>query len=93
PAPARTQRRSDRSPDGRPWIPACEPEARAVERRTTAEVIVGQLPDLLGVSDHLRLAWFVSTVATVGGALGPGLESNRAVRAAVYRDQPDQSDD
>lgn len=47
----------------------------------------------VGVTDYLRLAWFVSSVATVGGALGSGLESNRAVRAAAYRYQPEKSDD
>jgi hypothetical protein len=46
----------------------------------------------VGVADHLRLAWFVSSVATVGGALGSGLESNRAVRAAAYRYQAEESD-
>jgi hypothetical protein len=46
-----------------------------------------------GVVDHLRIAWFVSSVATVGGALGSGLESNAAVRAAAYRYQPRDSDD
>jgi hypothetical protein len=47
----------------------------------------------VGVGEHLRLAWFVSSVATVGGALGSGLESNAAVRAAAYRYQPKQADD
>jgi hypothetical protein len=46
-----------------------------------------------GVVTHLRLAWFVSSVATVGGALGSGLESNAAVRAAAYRYQAEQTDD
>jgi hypothetical protein len=45
------------------------------------------------VGTHLRLAWFVSSVATVGGALGSGLESNAAVRAAAYRYQAEQTDD
>lgn len=45
------------------------------------------------VGTHLRLAWFVSSVATVGGALGSGLESNTAVRAAAYRYQAEQTDD
>jgi hypothetical protein len=47
----------------------------------------------VGVADYLRLAWFVSSVATVGGALGSGLERNAAVRAAAYRYQARQSGD
>ena len=38
----------------------------------------------VGFSDYLTLTWFVSSLATVGGALGAGLESDVAIREAAY---------
>jgi small-conductance mechanosensitive channel len=35
-------------------------------------------------TDLFVLAWFVASAATVGGGLGSGLESNKAIRAAAY---------
>jgi hypothetical protein len=48
----------------------------------------GVLGDSIGrpttLGDLFVLTWFVASAATVGGALGTGLESDEAIRAAAY---------
>ncbi len=41
----------------------------------------------LHATEYLTLSWFVASVATVGGALGSGLESDEAIRAATYSER------
>ncbi|MEU4592981.1 hypothetical protein [Micromonospora aurantiaca (nom. illeg.)] len=43
-------------------------------------VFAGSLGHPVDAGDYLELAWFTSSLATVGGALGAGLETDEAVR-------------
>ncbi|MEV6653150.1 hypothetical protein [Streptomyces sp. NPDC051219] len=43
--------------------------------------VIGHEPN---AAYYLSLAWFITSMGTVGGALGAGLEDDRAVRQAAY---------
>ncbi|MET0419946.1 MAG: FtsX-like permease family protein, partial [Actinoplanes sp.] len=40
-------------------------------------------------TDYLTLGWIISSMATVGGAIGSGLEDEETVRAAAYGYHPE----
>ncbi|MFF4498449.1 hypothetical protein [Streptomyces sp. NPDC001546] len=48
------------------------------------QVFASTTREPLDSSDYWALSWFVASTATVGGALGSGLESDEAIRAAAY---------
>lgn len=43
----------------------------------------------VGLAEYATLAWIISSMATVGGAIGSGLEDENTVRAAAYGYHPD----
>ncbi|QWZ10046.1 hypothetical protein KRR39_10100 [Nocardioides panacis] len=56
-------------------------------------VMGGYLHSSLGYRDLFVLSWFVASAATVGGALGTGLESDEAIRAAAYSKREEERRD
>jgi hypothetical protein len=44
----------------------------------------------IGFGDYVRLAWFVASLATLGGALGSVTDSDLEVRDAIYRHRADE---
>jgi hypothetical protein len=53
-----------------------------------ASVLEQNLGHPVGLRDYLTLAWIISSMATVGGAIGSGLEDEEHVRAAAYGYHP-----
>jgi hypothetical protein len=54
-----------------------------------APILSSALHHPVGLGDYLLLAWFISSLATIGGALGSAAESSLDVRAAAYGYHPD----
>ena len=53
-----------------------------------ATVLEQNIGHPVGLRDYLTLAWIISSMATVGGAIGSGLEDEEDVRAAAYGYHP-----
>jgi hypothetical protein len=66
---------------------------RCSPRRRSAWVSAIQVEQTLqrpvDFADYLTLAWIISSLATVGGAIGSGLEDEETVRAAAYGYHPE----
>jgi hypothetical protein len=58
-------------------------------------VLESEVHHSIDAADYFRLAWVVTSLATLGGALGAAVESDEAVRAAAYGYHPhdDEHDD
>jgi hypothetical protein len=52
-------------------------------------VLEQSLQRTVAFTDYLTLAWIISSLATVGGAIGSGLEDEETVRAAAYGYHPE----
>ncbi|MCU1658431.1 MAG: hypothetical protein JWO57_3087 [Pseudonocardiales bacterium] len=52
-----------------------------------------ELQHSVPITDYVRIAWVVSSLATIGGALGAAVESNLAVREAAYGLRPADRDE
>jgi hypothetical protein len=57
------------------------------------DVMRGSVQTPFGYGDLFVLAWFVASAASVGGALGSGLESDDAIRAAAYSKREEERRD
>ena len=51
-------------------------------------VLESEVHHSVDAGDYLRLAWVLTSLATLGGALGAAVESDEAVRAAAYGYHP-----
>lgn len=58
-----------------------------------ADVLADALGHDTGIGDYAALAWMASSLGTLAGGLGAGLESDEAVREAAYGYRAEQTSD
>ena len=56
------------------------------------DLLVQTLGRPIGISDYAALAWLTSSLATAGGVLGAGLETDDAIREAAYSYHPSSTE-
>ena len=54
-----------------------------------ARVLADAVGHPVDLTQYLELAWLISSLATVGGGLGGGLEADATVREATYASDAD----
>jgi hypothetical protein len=64
----------------------------AAELLLSPHALASGLGHPVATGDYATLAWFTASLATVGGALGAGLESDEAVREAAYASSTDSDE-
>ena len=64
----------------------------AAELLLSPDALGSGLGHAVGTGDYATLAWFTASLATVGGALGAGLESDEAVPEAAYASSSDNDE-
>jgi hypothetical protein len=71
------------------YAPLFLPIFATAELLLSPDALASGLGHAVGAGDYATLAWFTASLATVGGALGAGLESDEAVREAAYASSND----
>lgn len=56
-----------------------------------AAVVEGAVGHPVGFGDYVAIAWFTTSLATLGGTLGSGLEDHLEVREAAYSYHPERA--
>ncbi|MDT5307183.1 MAG: hypothetical protein QOE48_2861, partial [Mycobacterium sp.] len=72
--------------------PLCVSAGRGVLVRDAANLARPSWPSPT-LRDYFELAWLISSLAMIGGALGAALESDDAVREAAYVQHSDDEDE